>query len=272
MPRVYRRVALGGTFDRLHVGHEALLGAAFASGREVVIGVTSDRYLARHPKSPGHDLRPFRSRARSLRAYLAQHYPRRRWEIVPIDDRFGGAVEPGIDALVVSAETAAGGRAVNAERRRRGHPALPLVVVPLVLGQDLEPVSSTRIRSGAIDPSGKRRAPLSVRVLADGPEEVRSAARGARAALRTARIEGSSARSASAGRGSPRRRAETFAQRAARSAALGIGISRADEGRWFLVVRSPRVALEAREVRGASATALLRAVRAALEPARKKAI
>ncbi len=272
MPRSYRRVALGGTFDRLHVGHEALLGTAFASGREIVIGVTSDRYLALHPKAAGRGLRPYRVRARSLRAYLARHYPRRRWEVVPIDDRFGGAVEPGIDALVVSAETVAGGRAVNAERRRRGHPALPLVIVPLVLGQDLEPVSSTRIRGGAIDRSGKRRAPLTIRIVADGPAEVRSATRGARAALRAARIVGISVRPAPAGPSSARRRAEAFALRASRSAELGIGVARKDRRRWFLVVRSSRVALEAREVRGTSATGLSQAVRAALDPARKKAI
>src|SRR3972149_2078166 len=46
------RVVLGGTFDVLHDGHEALLGAAFTLKPErVVIGLTTDRF-ARATRSP----------------------------------------------------------------------------------------------------------------------------------------------------------------------------------------------------------------------------
>ncbi len=272
MPRLFRRVALGGTFDRLHVGHDALFATAFASGREVVIGVTSDRYLALHPKAAAGRLRPYRARARSLRTYLARRYPGRRWAIVPIDDRFGGAVEPRIDALVVSAETEAGGRAVNAERRRRGHAPIPLLVVPLVLAQDLEPVSSTRVRAGTIDPTGARRTPVTVKVVAESAPDLRAVARGLRSALPSARLSSEAARRATASRAPPRRRAERWAQDAVRAAELGVGVARAGEGRWFVSLRSRRLALAPREVRGAGEATLARAVREMLRPTRKKAI
>ena len=42
------RVCLGGTFDLLHAGHEALLAKAFAIGdKEVIIGITSDAMAKR---------------------------------------------------------------------------------------------------------------------------------------------------------------------------------------------------------------------------------
>ena len=38
----YTKVCLGGTFDRIHIGHEKLLKIAFEVGEEVIIGLTSD--------------------------------------------------------------------------------------------------------------------------------------------------------------------------------------------------------------------------------------
>lgn len=180
----FGRVALGGTFDRLHVGHRALLAAAFAAGREVVVGLTTDEYLARHPKPLADRLRPYARRRSALLGWLRRSYPRRRWTVVPIDSRYGRAVEPGLDALVVSSETRAGGRAVNVERRRRRLASLPLVVVPLVLAQDLQPVSARRIRRGEIDPHGRRRAPITVGVVAP-PSLAPTVRRAVRAAFPT---------------------------------------------------------------------------------------
>ena len=40
----YRKVALGGTFDRFHEGHRKLIEKAFEIGQEVLIGITSDEF------------------------------------------------------------------------------------------------------------------------------------------------------------------------------------------------------------------------------------
>jgi phosphopantetheine adenylyltransferase len=182
------RIVLGGTFDRLHVGHEALLTTAFRDGRPVGIGLTTGRFLAAHPKPGADRIQPYSVRRRRLAAWLRAHYPRSRWTITPISDPFGGSIRPGVAGLVVSADTVGGGRAVNEERVRRGRSPIPVRVVPLVLADDLQPVSSRRIRAGEIDRNGRRISPIRVRVAvrqrADRPIVVRAI----RAAFPRARI------------------------------------------------------------------------------------
>ncbi len=187
--RRFGRVVLGGTFDRLHVGHEALLATAFRAGRTVAIGLTTDRYLAAHPKPDRERIATFGARRRALARWLAARYACSRWTIVPLENAFGRSVEDGVDALVVSADTLAGGRRVNAERRRLGRRTVPLLTVPLVLGDDLEPVSSRRIRSGAIDRAGRRRAPISVAVSVRRPEDLGPVRAAVRRVFPRSRIE-----------------------------------------------------------------------------------
>ena len=40
----YRKIAVGGTFDRFHEGHLKLLSKAFQLSELVLIGVTSDEF------------------------------------------------------------------------------------------------------------------------------------------------------------------------------------------------------------------------------------
>ena len=186
--RPYGHAVLGGTFDHLHVGHLALLDTAFRFGRRVSIGLTTERFLARYPKPLGERLQPFAVRRAVLHRWLRRRYPGRAWRTTPLDDRFGHSVEGGVDVLIVSADTREGGAAVNAERRRRGHRELPVVVVPVVLADDLGPVSSRRIRSGAIDANGHRRAPLRVTIRAEDPRVVAFVRGAVRRAFSRARV------------------------------------------------------------------------------------
>ncbi len=187
--RPYGHAVLGGTFDHLHVGHSALLDTAFRAGRRVSIGLTTDRYLARSAKPFAERLQPFAVRRSVLHRWLRRHYPRRTWRTVPLEDRFGGSIEDGVDVLVVSEDTLAGGRAVNAERHRLGRRPVPIVTVPVVLADDLGPVSSRRIRSGAIDAVGHRRAPIAVAVRADDPRDLAPVRDAVRHAFSRASVE-----------------------------------------------------------------------------------
>lgn len=168
------RVVLGGTFDLLHDGHEALLGAAFdGSPASVLIGLTSDR-MAREARPK---VNAYAVRERNLRRFLAvQRW--RKTSIKPIDDAYGPADDIGeLDVLVVSAERASVAAALNEARRSKGLRTLEVRVVPMVLAEDGLPIASRRIRAGLIDRHGRRVKPVAVRVGTDNPVKARAVRR-----------------------------------------------------------------------------------------------
>ncbi|HTP53788.1 MAG TPA: pantetheine-phosphate adenylyltransferase [Thermoplasmata archaeon] len=269
MPR-YAHAVLGGTFDRLHVGHAALLAAAFRAGRRVSVGVTTDAFVRSVGKPGARSIQPYAVRRRSLRRWISAHFPRRECRLVPLSDRYGRSVGPGVDVLVVSAETEDGGRAVNAERRRRGEPSVPIVVVPLVLADDLWPVSSRRIRAGTIDRRGRRIAPLSVGIATDDPADRAVVVAAVRRAWPRARWR------LVAGPRGPRRRAAPAARRLAAAAIgrteLALGVARGRAGGWVLVERSRVSELDPVAVRGSSRGALREGVARLLRPRRAQGL
>src|SRR3989454_6531136 len=165
------RVVLGGTFDILHKGHEALLRTAFEGRPEqVLIGLTTDRF-ARESRPR---VNPYAIRQRSLIRFLAA----RKWRpsrIEPIDDAYGPADDlPDLDVIVVSAERYPVAVALNEARAAKGLHPLEIRAVPMVLAQDGLPIASRRIRSGGIDRSRRRLTPLRVGVGTDNPVKVRA--------------------------------------------------------------------------------------------------
>jgi pantetheine-phosphate adenylyltransferase len=147
----YRKVALGGTFDVIHKGHTALLDRAFSIGEYVIIGVTSDDLVYRLGKSI---LNNYDARVMNLSSILKQYAD--RFHIVKLDDEFGPALtDASIEAIVVSEETESKCRRMNKMRVSRGMRELDVIVVGMVLADDGERISSTRIRSGEIDPEGR---------------------------------------------------------------------------------------------------------------------
>lgn len=185
---------LGGTFDRLHVGHEALVRTAFRAADSVAIGLTTDQYLRRHPKPGSRRIQSYATRRRTLVGWLRREFPRRAWRVEPLADARGHSVEPGFDAIVITEETLTGARRVNAERHRRGLPALRIVVAPMVLGDDLLPVSSRRIRAGAIDRVGRRRSAIRITVLLPRPDSLTPWRRAVRRIFPRARVVRASSR------------------------------------------------------------------------------
>jgi pantetheine-phosphate adenylyltransferase len=147
-------VALGGTFDILHIGHERLFEKAFKLGAIVFIGITSDTLVEKLGK--GHPVRRFDARVRSLKDFLRAHGWLERARIVKLQDRFGPATRrKRLDALIVSEETRSSGRKINAIRGTRGLPPLRVYVVKLVRDSTGSPISGTRIRHHEIDALGR---------------------------------------------------------------------------------------------------------------------
>ena len=152
-PFKYNTIAVGGTFDVIHKGHEALLKRAFDTGERVVIGITSDRFAKDSGKAPLHD---FPNRKKQMESYLSGQFPGRDYRITELDRTFGpGMFSNDIEALAVSSETEARVADANKRRGELGLPDLKVEVVPLVLAKDGKKISTTRIREGEIDESGR---------------------------------------------------------------------------------------------------------------------
>lgn len=250
--RRYRLAVLGGTFDHLHIGHEALLTTAFQVGDEVAIGLTTDRFVSRSPKPTVARVQPYSVRRSALARWIRRNFPHRKWRVVPLEDSFGRSVGPDVDALVVSRETLSGGRAVNRERRRRGRRPIPLVVVPIVLAEDLEPVSSRRVRSGAIGEDGRRRSPIRVQVVTQNTTDRAPAVRAIRRVFPEARVSRSDGK------------------RLRNSPELTVLVRRRSAGGWTVVERSPHVRLPPRRVEGRRPADLERGVVALLRPPKER--
>lgn len=149
----YGKVATGGTFDHIHIGHRQLLERSFEVGEIVVIGVTSDEFVQKQGKRPDHT---YEERASQLVDYLDKNFPGRKYVIARLYDFFGpGIASPDVQAIVVSPETASRVPLANRLRAEKGYPPLETVTIEKVLAEDGQPVSSTRIRRGEIDTEGK---------------------------------------------------------------------------------------------------------------------
>ncbi len=150
----YKAVALGGTFDKFHRGHESLISVAFQIGRKVFIGVTTDGFVRTLEKR--HPVQPYASRVKALRMFLSAKRWLSRAVIVPLNDPFGPAARRhDIEALVISPDTLQSAKELNRLRRETALSMLKIRTVPISRADDGKPISSTRIRKREIDRRGK---------------------------------------------------------------------------------------------------------------------
>ena len=153
MAKRFPVVATGGTFDEIHSGHLALLSRAFQAGEKVIIGVSTDQFAKKRGKKLNHD---FKERVSSLREAIAKEIGSVDYEIAGLEADFGPAVTSGdVGALVASTETQAKGAILNEMRARLGLEPVVVIAVELIKAEDGSPISSTRIRAGEIDGTGK---------------------------------------------------------------------------------------------------------------------
>ncbi len=146
----YRRVVVGGTFDRLHKGHRLLLTVAADLADELLVGLANGPLLS--GKRFRELIEPYEIRKRKVEEFLMNLGV--KFEIVRITDPIGPAATCDADAIVVSEETADRAEETNRIRRSMGKKELDVIVVPLVLAQDGQPIRSWRIRAGEISPKG----------------------------------------------------------------------------------------------------------------------
>ncbi|KAJ2851148.1 hypothetical protein J3B02_003594 [Coemansia erecta] len=128
----YPHVAVGGTFDHLHVGHKILLTAtALAATNRVVCGISSDALLEK--KRFKEFLEPYRKRELNVLLFLRKIRKDIIVELAPISDPYGPtATDSTIEALVVSRETLPGSDALNVRRAENGICPMQLLSVDLI--------------------------------------------------------------------------------------------------------------------------------------------
>ncbi len=168
---------VAGTFDRLHTGHEALLSAAFSEGRRVIIGLTSDRFIRKFKiknslqiSNSTLEIGGYDGRKKNLEQWLKNHGVTGRYTIIPIDDPYEPlASMEEVGAIVVSSETRGRAQQINQLRKKRGLRALRIIEVALVPAEDLEKISSTRVRAGDITVRGKLVMPDNLRPELSAP-------------------------------------------------------------------------------------------------------
>ena len=144
---------MGGTFDILHIGHEALLTQASNIGDKILVGLTTDE---RAKKGRNSDfLNSYEIRKRNLESLLDSLGFLDKFEIVPLNDDWGPSViEEDFEAIVVSGETKSTADIINKIRSKEGRNELQIVVVPMIKAFDGKYISSSRIRKKEIDSEG----------------------------------------------------------------------------------------------------------------------
>ncbi|KAI3398871.1 hypothetical protein diail_8380 [Diaporthe ilicicola] len=197
-------VCLGGTFDHLHPGHKLLLTAGAylldipergsSTACKYIIGITGDELLKN--KKGAEFLESWSDRARNVIYFLASilELSSKGWEEAPapniaeadgeftaafrdgtvtiqcvkIQDPFGPTItQENMDALVVSAETRSGGKAVNDKRMEQGWKTLEIFEVDVLDAKEIteapastedfaSKISSTAIRQEIAKATARR--------------------------------------------------------------------------------------------------------------------
>ncbi|MBC7120565.1 MAG: pantetheine-phosphate adenylyltransferase [Candidatus Methanosuratus sp.] len=145
-------VAVGGTFDHFHKGHESLLLKAFDLGDIVIVGITSDAFARKMGKT---EIQGFNQRVSKVKYFLITNNLIERARLIELNDEFGPILEDaGISGIVVTQETLKNAEAANRIRAEKNMPPLKIFVQSLELASDGKPISSSRIRNKEIDERG----------------------------------------------------------------------------------------------------------------------
>jgi pantetheine-phosphate adenylyltransferase len=146
------KVCIGGTFDILHDGHKSLIKKAFevaGNNGYVFIGITSGNII-KHKKV----IRPFEERKNSVKRFLIQQKPNQKFEIKPINNKYGPSIIEDFEAIIVSPATKHTAQEINEKRKELKKNPLKIIEIPFVLAQNHKPISSTRIKRKEIDDRG----------------------------------------------------------------------------------------------------------------------
>ena len=147
------KVCIGGTFDKLHIGHKQLITKAIeTAGKngEVFIGITKGKIL-----ESKKNVKSFEERKKTLEKFISNKKTGNIIVIKPIMDIYGPTLKEDFDAIIVSPETKLTADKINIKRKQLGKKPLKIVMIPFVISNDGIPISSSRIKNQEIDENGQ---------------------------------------------------------------------------------------------------------------------
>lgn len=149
----YKFGVLGGTFDRLHIGHKDLLDTAFNQAENITIGLATEKIYSN--KFLAHSIEPFKKREDGIIDYLRSKNLHTHLEIIPLNSVYGTTLDDNhFEAIFVTDATLPNAIAINKKRKDKGLNELEIINVPLRKDESGEIISSERIRLGEIDRDG----------------------------------------------------------------------------------------------------------------------
>ena len=141
------RCLVGGTFDRFHAGHIALLETALAEAELVEVWIAGDEMAAN--KSPL--IQSFDERRGAILDWCGE-----RISTHELEDELGPAPHRAdCDSIICTPETLPNCNSINEKRLHAGLTPLEIIEAEHVLDETGGIISSTRIRAGIIDRDGK---------------------------------------------------------------------------------------------------------------------
>jgi phosphopantetheine adenylyltransferase len=146
---LHHHVALGGTFDRLHVGHKLLLTTSLLSTKtRLRVGVTGPELLKK--KKFAELLQPFNVRCETVLEFLKKQRSDLQFDVVELTEPTGGTTTiEDVTAMVCSPETLPTIDGINKARAEKGFSPVVPVLIPYVGGNETTRVSSTQLRERA---------------------------------------------------------------------------------------------------------------------------
>lgn len=153
MKKRFQHLVIGGTFDHFHTGHKYLIDQAFLYGEKVSIGVTANIFITQ--KNLAQLIQPYALRLKNVKDYISSRRNLSRSRFFMIHDLYGtAAMDPTLEAIVVTHQTYGNANKINAARIKNGLKKLKIITIPLKKAEDLRTISSTRVRNGEIDRDG----------------------------------------------------------------------------------------------------------------------
>ena len=149
---------IGGTFDRFHAGHLALLATGLSECFSIEAWLTADSMA----QSKDPRVNPWEVRVMEMKEALGEDAGRVSFHV--LGDNHGPAPShPDATAIVCTDETRAECEEINLLREEGELPPLHIIVSDHSLAWDGEPISSSRIRAGEIDREGHPWIPRAIR-------------------------------------------------------------------------------------------------------------